>query len=67
MALKRDAEDVRDKADRIVQIIVFAQQTQVRFNDNDDLTVTLTPALKLQLQNKVDSLQAEIKSIVAGW
>lgn len=67
MALRKDAEDVRDKADRIVRIITFAQLNQVKFQDDDDLTLTLTPAMKLQLQNKVDSLVSEIKSIVVGW
>jgi hypothetical protein len=67
VALKAEAEEVRDLAHRIVQIIVFAQRSTIQAEDNPDLTLTITPLQKANLQAKVALLQADIKAITDTW
>lgn len=67
MGLKTDAEEVRDKAGRIVNIISFVQRTTIQPDDNPDLEMTITAAQKQQLQNKVLQLQTDIKAITGAW
>lgn len=67
MALLADAGTVASKASRIVSIIRFVQLSSFTAQDNDDLTLSLSPAQKQALQDKVAALQADIKAIAIGW
>ena len=71
MSLQTDAEQVADRAGRIATIIARAQMLQgkgsVALDDQPDLLIPFTAATRQLWQDKVQSLQAEIKSIVAGW
>ena len=69
VALKGEAEDVRDKADRIVRLILARQAATFYVNGSEDADyqMPVTPAMKQAWNDKITQLQADIKTIVGGW
>lgn len=67
MALKGDAEIIADRSYRILALIRLRQQAKIEIEENPDLSVVVTPAIKQEWNAKVDALQAEIKAIVDAW
>lgn len=52
---------------RIVSLIQFALKSNIVIDENPDLTLPISAAMKVTLQDKVVALQAEIKKIVGAW
>lgn len=67
MALKADVETIADRSYRILALIRMRQQTKVEIEENPDLAVVVTPAIKQEWNAKIDALQADIKAIVGAW
>jgi hypothetical protein len=69
MALKQDAEDVREKADRIVRLILARQQVKFFVNNSEDpeMTLDVTAKMRQDWNDKIAQLQAEIQAIVGAW
>lgn len=67
MALKGDCETIADRAQRILSLIRLRQLAKIEIEENPDLAVDVTPAIKAGWNAKIDALVAEIKAIVAGW
>lgn len=67
MAVKGDCEVILEKASRILALIRTRNRALIDIEDNADLSITVTPAMKQAWDTKITSMQAEIKAIVAGW
>lgn len=67
MALKGDCEQIADKAHRILALVRMRQLARIEIEENPDLSVVVTPAIKQDWNAKIDALQAEIKAIVGAW
>ena len=67
MALKQDAEQVADRAMRIVALIQLRQQTRLVINENEDAGLDVTPAMKQAWSAKIDEHVNAIKTVVANW
>ena len=67
MALKQDMEVIVDRATRILALLRLRQQLRVDIEENEDLSVEITPEIKQAWRARADALQDEIKSIVGGW
>ena len=67
MALKQDCELLADKAVRILALIRLRQQARIEIEENPDLAVDVTPAIKQGWNAKIDALQAQIKAITDAW
>ena len=67
LALKQDCELIADKSVRILALIRLRQLARIEIEENPDLAVDVTPAIKQGWNAKIDALQADIKALVAGW
>ena len=67
LALKQDCELIADKSVRILALIRLRQLARIEIEENPDLAVDVTPAIKQGWNAKIDRLQDEIKAIVGGW
>lgn len=67
MALKNDVETIADRCYRIMSLIRMRQLAKVEIEENPDLAIVVTPAIKQEWNAKIDVLQAEIKAIVGAW
>lgn len=67
MALKQDCELLADKSVRILSLIRLRQLARIEIEENPDLAVEVTPAIKQGWNAKIDALQAEIKAITDAW
>jgi len=67
LALKEEAENVRDRADRIVRLVLAAKQAVFYANESEDADIQVTPATRQNWAAKVSQLKDEIKTIVGGW
>ena len=48
-------------------ILRFVQKDTVQIEENPDLDLPITPAVKQILRDRRDSLKAEIKTITGAW
>ena len=67
MALKQDCEQIADKANRLLSLIRLRQLARIEIEENPDLAVDVTPAIKQGWNAKIDALQAQIKAITSAW
>ena len=67
MALKQDLENIGDRSNRILALLRLRQQLRVEIEENPDLGIDITPAIKQEWATRAQVLQDEIKSIVGGW
>jgi len=67
LALKAEAEAVRDRADRIVRLVLAARLERLAVNESEDAEVLVTPTMRQQWSGKIEELKSEIKTIVGGW
>jgi len=67
LALKAEAEEIRDKSDRIVRLILAAKMERLLVHESEDVDIPVTPTMRQQWSHKIEELQAEIKGIVGGW
>ena len=67
LALKGDVETIADRSYRILALIRLRQMAKVEIEENPDLAIDVTPAIKQGWNAKIDALQAEIKAIVGAW
>ena len=67
MALRQDVEVVADRANRILALIRLRQMAKIEIEDNPDLALDVTPAIKKSWNDKIDALQADIKAVVGTW
>lgn len=50
-----------------MSLIRMRQLAKVEIEENPDLAIVVTPAIKQEWNAKIDVLQAEIKAIVGAW
>ena len=70
MALKTEAEDIRDKADRIVRLVLARQAEKFFVNATEgdtDYQMDVTPAMRQAWNDKIAQLQVKIREIVETW
>lgn len=67
MPLKEEAEEVNDKAGRIVRIMSHVARNRVDLEDNPDLALPISPEIRAEWLATVSSLKGRIKLIVSGW
>lgn len=50
-----------------MSLIRMRQLAKVEIEENPDLAIVVTPAIKQEWNSKIDALQADIQQIVGGW
>ena len=67
MALKQEVDEIMNKAQRISRLILIRNLASINVEDNDDAPITITPSMKQGWQDRVQTLQADIKAITDTW
>ena len=69
LALKSEAEDIRDKAHRIVALILARQAAKLyqQGSEDEETAADVTAAMRQEWNAKIAQLQAQIKAITETW